>query len=123
MNFGELFSMFDDELLRHSPEEGKSLAYTDDVARLITNISEQQTTMTNAGFDAKFLLVNRKNYERLVAYAHEFFPSITNSDGLIDEIFGLTVVVWDVPIDYVNVRAKASVEFAYEEKTLRRGEW
>ncbi|RPK20093.1 hypothetical protein EDO6_06632 [Paenibacillus xylanexedens] len=67
--------------------------------------------MRMLGHEPEFILLNKRNYERL----------ITHQKGFIDEFNGIKVVLWDVPVDYVNIRAKASVEFAYEGN-LRNGE-
>lgn len=102
-------------------ENGKDLVYTDDVANLVTSIKQQKEAMDKQGFEPEFVLMNKRNYERLLTYVHHYAKDSANADGLVDAIWGMRIVVWDVPIDYVNVRGKASTEFAYDEGTIRGG--
>ncbi|WP_336784133.1 hypothetical protein [Paenibacillus illinoisensis] len=91
--------------------EGKELEVTNDCINLVFQINEKIDHVRMLGHEPEFILLNKRNYERLV----------THEKGLIDEFNGIKVVLWDVPVDYVNIRAKASVEFAYEGN-LRNGE-
>ena len=78
---------------------------------VIDEIMRQIQEILTKGFEPAFIIMNTRNYERIVVWGVD--------NGLNghapDKLFGLTLVVWDVPIDYVNVKCKASVEWAYGE--------
>jgi hypothetical protein len=87
---------------------GKSVTYTEESKKLIEEIFSKADELFKNGFEPEFLLMNQRNYERLVGHlAYYHYPSPP------DEFHGMKIVVWDLPCDFINIRCKASTEWAY----------
>lgn len=79
--------------------------------KIVEEIHKQIREIQRNHFEPEFIIMNSRNYERIVAWGIGH-----GLNGVApDKLFGLTLVVWDVPVDYVNVRCKASVEWSYGE--------
>jgi hypothetical protein len=85
----------------------RQISYDEKTEHLINDIYKQIDEMKVVMIEPEFILVNMRNYERLMSYCFKRY----GTGGLPDEFMGLKIVVWDVPLDYCNVRGKASLEF------------
>lgn len=113
------YNMIDNDLMNWLIEEGEEpyeeIKTDANTQALVDEIAGQIQDIRERGYEPFFVLLNKRNYSRLVSHS-SVVKDIFKFDerGLVDEIFGCSVVLWDVPVDYVNVRAKSGTEFAFE---------
>jgi hypothetical protein len=93
---------------------GRKVTYSDDAVKLIEEIHHKLLELKKNYFEPEFLLMNERNYEKLIAWlVHNGY------NAPVDEFEGMKIIIWDVPCDFVNVRAKASTEWAYGESVRK----
>lgn len=76
--------------------------------RLFAKIREKMLTVESNGFKPKYVIMNNNNYEKLVSF------SVKHESPLPQELYGLPIIVWDVPLDYVDIYCDAPTEYAYK---------
>ncbi|MNS65640.1 hypothetical protein D3C72_988140 [compost metagenome] len=87
----------------------KVVRYDPKVTDLLNDIHLKIDKIISNGYEPAYILMNARNYERLIAYNY----SRSNGSINIDEIEGLKVIIWDVPVDYVNVVSDPKTEWLY----------
>ncbi|MNS73236.1 hypothetical protein D3C72_1066700 [compost metagenome] len=101
--------MTDPSTPQHSVPHTKVLRYDPKASSLLDDIRLKIDTIISNGYKPAYILMNSRNYERLVAYNY----SRSNGSIALFEIEGLRVIVWDVPVDYVNVVSDPHTEWLY----------
>lgn len=92
----------------------RRIVYDEKVDHLVMTIQEKIDRIRYNRFEPKYILMNARNYERLVAF------SVRHSgETIVENFMGLQVIVWDIPVDYINVIAGPNDEWIYG-KAIRK---